>query len=131
LTAAELAAFREDISALDRKVPRREHDADMPEDCTACKEDPAAGMAVAAVYRAGICISTDEIVNPDALHTAAPGTVWDLVVHDMHGRDALGLRKYGRPLRPHDGRDTLQDAYEEALDLAVYLRKAMLERDGK
>jgi hypothetical protein len=65
------------------------------------------------------------------LHTAAPGTVWDLVVRDMHGRDALGMRKYGRPLQPHDGRDTLQDAYEEALDLAVYLRKAMLERDGK
>lgn len=64
-------------------------------------------------------------------HTAAPGTVWDLVISDMHGRDALGLRKYGRALLPHDGRDTLQDAYEEALDLAVYLRKAMLERDGK
>jgi hypothetical protein len=64
-------------------------------------------------------------------HVAAAGTVWDLVVRDMHGRDALGMRKYGRPLLPHDGRDTLQDAYEEALDLAVYLRKAMLERDGK
>ncbi len=63
-------------------------------------------------------------------HHAAPGTVWDLVVRDMHGRDELGLRKYGKTLMPHDGRDTLRDAYEEALDLAVYLRKAMLERDG-
>ena len=77
-------------------------------------------MAAAAVYVAG-----------KLQHQAAPGTVWALVVDDMHGRDALGMRKYGRPLLPHDGRDTLQDAYEEALDLAVYLRKAMLERDGK
>jgi hypothetical protein len=31
---------------------------------------------------------------------------------------------------PHDGRDTLQDAYEEALDLAVYLGKLLMERGG-
>jgi hypothetical protein len=92
----------------------------MPEDCTACRADPEAGMAPAAVYVAG-----------NLQHQAAPGTVWAIVVDDMHGRDALGMRKYGRPLLPYDGRDTLQDAYEEALDLAVYLRKAMLERDGK
>lgn len=67
----------------------------------------------------------------EVTHRAAPGTVWDLVVRDMHGRDELGHRKYGRPLEAHDGRDTLRDAYEEALDLAVYLRKAMLERDGR
>jgi hypothetical protein len=28
----------------------------------------------------------------------------------------------------HDGRDSLREAYEEALDLVVYLRKALAER---
>lgn len=63
-------------------------------------------------------------------HQPAPGTVWALVIADMCGRDQLGLRKYGRPLLPNDGRDSLQDLYEELLDAAVYIKKAMLERDS-
>jgi len=30
---------------------------------------------------------------------------------------------------PFNGRDALKDAYEEALDLAMYLKQAMIERD--
>lgn len=55
--------------------------------------------------------------------------VWDMVVADMWARDALGRRRYGRPLTPHNGRDVLRDAYEETLDLAAYLRQAIAERD--
>jgi hypothetical protein len=58
-------------------------------------------------------------------------TIWSLVVADMWKRDKLGRDRYGVPLRAHDGRDTLQDAYEEALDLCVYLRKDIEERKGK
>ena len=54
--------------------------------------------------------------------------VWDSVIEDMKKRDQFGTKKYGMPLFINDGRDTLQDAYEEALDLAVYLKKAILER---
>lgn len=57
--------------------------------------------------------------------------VWDLVVEDMLNRDVDGLRKYGTRLQPHNGRDVLLDAYEEALDLVVYLRQALYERDNK
>lgn len=57
--------------------------------------------------------------------------VWDLVMLDMEARDAEGRRKYGTPLQPHNGRDALVDAYQEALDLCVYLRQAIFERDGK
>lgn len=57
--------------------------------------------------------------------------VWDLVMHDMKERDQLGRARYGTPLQPHNGRDALVDAYQEALDLAVYLRQAIYERDGK
>ena len=57
--------------------------------------------------------------------------VWDMVICDMADRDNVGVKKYKRRLRPHDGRDALVDAYQESLDLAVYLRKAIYERDGK
>ena len=56
---------------------------------------------------------------------------WDLVLQDMEARDKLGQERYGVRLMPHNGRDTLRDAYEEALDLAVYLRNAIYERDGQ
>lgn len=54
--------------------------------------------------------------------------VWELVVEDMHARDRLGRRRYGVPLQAGNGRDALRDAYEEALDLVVYLRQAIEER---
>lgn len=55
--------------------------------------------------------------------------VWDLVIEDMRARDALGRESYGTPLQAGNGRDALRDAYEEALDLCVYLRQAIEERD--
>lgn len=60
-----------------------------------------------------------------------PMEIFPLLKRDLDERDKLGWRTYGRALRPHDGRDSLRDAYEEALDLCVYLRKALYERDGK
>lgn len=54
--------------------------------------------------------------------------VWDLVIQDMKERDNDGRRKYGTPLQPHNGRDALVDAYQEALDLAVYLRQEIEEK---
>ncbi len=56
--------------------------------------------------------------------------VWPIVVRDMKKRHAFGVKKYGVGLQPHNGRDALRDAYEEALDLCVYLRQAIFERDG-
>lgn len=55
--------------------------------------------------------------------------VWDLVIADMRERDAGGLAKYGTRLQPGNGRDALVDAYQEALDLCVYLRQAIAERE--
>lgn len=54
--------------------------------------------------------------------------VWDLVVADMRQRDAEGRRKYGTPLQAFNGRRPLVDAYQEALDLVVYLRQEIEER---
>lgn len=57
--------------------------------------------------------------------------MWAIVMDDFGKRDFMGRRKYGVPLQPHNGRDALKDAYEEALDLCVYLRQAIYERDGE
>ena len=57
--------------------------------------------------------------------------VWPLVIMDMAARDQVGRARYGVPLQPHNGRDALRDAYEEALDLCAYLRQAIMERDGR
>lgn len=57
--------------------------------------------------------------------------VWDLVVDDMRERDIIGKERYGVRLQAGNGRDALLDAYQEALDLVVYLRQAIYERDGK
>lgn len=56
--------------------------------------------------------------------------IQDLVINDMEARKAVGLQRYGTLLQPFNGRDALRDAYEEALDLAQYLRQAIEERDA-
>lgn len=56
--------------------------------------------------------------------------VWPLVIKDMADRDRLGRAKYGIPLRIHNGRDALVDAYQEVLDLSVYMRQEIEERQA-
>jgi hypothetical protein len=56
--------------------------------------------------------------------------VHDAVSADIQSRKRLGTQRYGTPLQPHNGRDALRDAYEEALDLACYLKQALMERDA-
>lgn len=45
------------------------------------------------------------------------------VLADMMARDQLGRQRYGVPLTVWNGRDALADAYQEALDLVVYLEQ--------
>lgn len=52
-----------------------------------------------------------------------------LVQQDLEARLTIGVERYGQPLQPHNGRNALQDAYEEVLDLAVYLRQAIYEQE--
>lgn len=56
--------------------------------------------------------------------------IWPLVIKDMENRNRFGAEKYGTPLQANNGRDPLVDAYQEALDLVVYLRQAIEERGG-
>ena len=57
--------------------------------------------------------------------------VWELVIADMRERDASGRAKYGGPLQPFNGRRPLVDAYQEVLDLAVYLRQQLYETEAR
>jgi hypothetical protein len=41
----------------------------------------------------------------------------------------MGKKKYGVPLRANNGRDALQDLYEELIDATQYIKQEMVERD--
>ena len=71
--------------------------------------------------------------QPQPATQRRPGVpaTWRLVIEDMKDRDRIGREKYGTPLQPHNGRDSLVDAYQEALDLCVYLRNEIEERKGR
>jgi hypothetical protein len=53
--------------------------------------------------------------------------IQDLVIADILERKEFGIRKYGHALQASNGRDMLLDAYQEAIDLVVYI-KGELER---
>lgn len=77
--------------------------------------------------------SDGSITNTNSQPAPKPNdrpAVWDMVVQDMRYRDRFGFEKYGTRLQPLNGRDFLVDAYQEALDLVVYLRGAIYERDN-
>ena len=74
---------------------------------------------------------TAQIVDqPPPVPNEEPG-IWQLVIADMADRDRVGRERYGTPLQPHNGRDALVDAYQECLDMVVYLRQAIEERDRR
>ena len=67
--------------------------------------------------------------TPEPEPTTGTGrSIHDTVIDDMVERKAFGLKKYGTELQAHNGRDALVDAYQEALDLVVYLRQEIAER---
>lgn len=83
------------------------------------------------------------MAQPNPIPNALP-SMHDLVISELidfavqmdeHNdlKDALlerkqkGLDAYGSLLQPHNGRDALQDLWEELLDAAVYARQACFE----
>ncbi|MHC4647249.1 MAG: hypothetical protein ACYTBJ_17295 [Planctomycetota bacterium] len=97
------------------------------------------GMTDAArgrpVYSPGWKHKPDKSDNPAASSQPPPKrnegpAILPLVMIDLAARSEMGRRKYGTALEANNGRDALMDAYQEALDLAMYLRQAIAERDG-
>ncbi len=54
-------------------------------------------------------------------------SVLDSVLDDFKKRSLVGTEKYGTELKTFNGRNSLNDAYQEACDLVMYLRQHMLE----
>lgn len=52
----------------------------------------------------------------------------EMVKQDIEVRAEIGEKTYGERLRAFNGRDALWDAYEEALDLCMYLRQTIEEK---
>jgi hypothetical protein len=59
--------------------------------------------------------------------------VVEAVRADLHRRSQLGITKYGTTLgeNPDGLRERLQHAYEECLDMANYLKWAMMELEAR
>jgi hypothetical protein len=92
------------------------------------------------IYNAAISKPSPPIIVSRCCPTGCAGTpqpppspgnrdVADCVLADIQARIALGQERYGTKLQTHNGRDALWDAYQEAIDLVMYLRQAILERD--
>jgi hypothetical protein len=65
--------------------------------------------------------------------TSVPSGIEAIVCNDITQRQLIGIKKYGTTVaeNPLSLRDWLQHAYEETLDQAVYLRRAIAEIDTK
>lgn len=60
-------------------------------------------------------------------HTASYNLVANYTIKNMEERRRLGIERYGTPVQPFNGRDALVDAYQESLDLLVYLKQCECE----
>lgn len=86
-------------------------------------------------YVTGLCVENQRREDaeraqlPAALRQRPPvrndrPAIQDLVIADIEARKQEGIRKYGTVLQAFNGRDAALDAYQEALDQAMYLRQA-------
>lgn len=64
----------------------------------------------------------------DGSISGTEGGVAIAAIHDFEARSEEGSKKYGTRLKTFNGRDALMDAYQEAIDLVMYLRQAIAER---
>lgn len=71
-----------------------------------------------------------EFGEPAPVHNDGP-SMHDLVIKDMQARKQFGLDKYGTILQGFNGRKALKDAYEELLDLLVYMRQWLYEEEHR
>lgn len=66
------------------------------------------------------------IENPEPIPNGND-PIYLMVISDMEKRAIHGKNTYGTFLQAHNGRNALQDLYEELLDACVYLKQYMIE----
>ena len=66
------------------------------------------------------------------MNDAAKGDIAKLVIAEMEARRLKGIAAYGKTVDADDAsEDWLQHAFEEAMDLTIYLRAEIERRKGK
>ena len=55
--------------------------------------------------------------------------VYTQVIEDIKERADMGRDDYGTYLRTFDGRPTLVDLYQELIDVLMYTKKELMERE--
>lgn len=73
---------------------------------------------------------TEHVEQPLPIRRSGVPSIQSAVRADLTLREQVGIERYGTSLQPNNGRDALRDAYEEALDLACYLKQVIVERDS-
>ena len=69
-----------------------------------------------------------KITRPQSETDNRGESVVNLVIKDLEDRRQFGIEKYGDELRVYNSkRDSLVDAYQEALDLCIYLRQSIAQ----
>jgi flagellar hook-basal body complex protein FliE len=68
----------------------------------------------------------EELVEKEYIHKPKD-TITSFVMEDLKLRADRGLLKYNTTLQENNHQNMLQHAYEEALDLAQYLKKEITE----
>ena len=71
-----------------------------------------------------------DICGPQPQPVGGDAVVIRHVMDDLVSRARAGKEKYGTFLQANNGRNAMVDAYQEALDLCMYLRQAILEGTG-
>lgn len=64
---------------------------------------------------------TNEVSAHDSLCKRIERTAYQELQKDILQRKAVGIKTYGSPLQPNNGRCNLIDAFQESLDKLVYL----------
>lgn len=80
--------------------------------------------------RSGKDRRTDEHDQPTPDGNTEYPDIQTLVLQDIEARRWVGIQRYGQGLKMFNGRDSLQDLYEELLDAAIYTRGMMEIRNA-
>ncbi len=71
----------------------------------------------------------DKSILPQNMPIVGEEEVLSKVIEDLKDRAIMGEKKYGTLLKTFNGRDSMTDAYQEALDLVMYIKQTLMEKN--
>lgn len=78
-------------------------------------------------YQGDSCVRESVWSKLHPVTTVIGSDITDRVITDLQNRRQFGVEKYGQPLMPFNGRDPIQDWYEEMLDGILYAKQFLTE----